>query len=63
MVLKEGHEATQDEIIAFCRDNIAHYEASESVDLINELPKTGSGKIYKKGLRGQCWGDQPKKIP
>jgi acyl-CoA synthetase (AMP-forming)/AMP-acid ligase II len=62
VVLKKGHEATEEEIIAFCRENIAHYKAPKSVDLINELPKTGSGKIYKKGLRDQYWGDRATKI-
>lgn len=62
MVLKEGHKATEEEIIAFCRDNIAHYKAPKSVDFIKELPKAGSGKIYKKGLRDQYWGDKGKKI-
>jgi fatty-acyl-CoA synthase len=62
VVLKEGHRATEKEIIAFCRENIAHYKAPKSVDFIHELPKTGSGKIYKKGLRDQYWGDQEKKI-
>ena len=57
MVLKEGHKTTEEEIIAFYRDNIAHYKAPKSVDLIKELPKTGSGKIYKKGLRDQYCGE------
>ncbi len=56
VVLKEGNKATEEEIIAFCRTNIAHYKAPKSVDFIGDLPKTGSGKIYKKGLRDQYWG-------
>ena len=62
VVLKESHKATEKEIIAFCRENIAHYKAPKSVDFINEIPKTGSGKIYKKGLRDHYWEDKGKRI-
>ena len=51
VVLREGKEATEEEIIHYCKDEIAHYKAPKSVDFISELPKTGSGKIYKKGLK------------
>ncbi len=51
VVLKEGHSVTEDEIILHCKDRIARYKAPKSVDFVPELPKTGSAKIYKKGLR------------
>lgn len=51
VVLREGEESTAEQIINYCKDRIAHYKAPKSVDFISELPKTGSGKIYKKGLR------------
>jgi acyl-CoA synthetase (AMP-forming)/AMP-acid ligase II len=51
VVLKEGRNVTQEEIVAFCKENLAHYKAPKSVDFLSALPKTGSGKIYKKGLR------------
>ncbi|HDG97640.1 MAG TPA: fatty acid--CoA ligase [Desulfobacterales bacterium] len=55
VVLKEGHNATEEELIAFCKERIAHYKAPKSVDFVEELPKTGSGKIYKKGLKDRYW--------
>jgi fatty-acyl-CoA synthase len=51
VVLKEGREATEEEIIAFCKRDLAGYKAPKSIDFLKALPKTGSGKIYKKGLR------------
>ena len=51
VVLKAGHSASEPEIIRFCKDNLAGYKAPKSVDFIDELPKTGSGKIFKKGLK------------
>jgi len=51
VVLKPGTEVTEGEIIEYCKNNIARYKAPKSVDFLPELPKTGSGKIYKKGLK------------
>jgi len=51
VVLKEGRKATEQEIIAFCKKELARYKAPKSIDFLDALPKTGSGKIYKKGLR------------
>ncbi len=51
VVLKAGETATADEIISFCKEHQAAYKAPKAVVFLEELPKTGSGKIYKKGLR------------
>jgi acyl-CoA synthetase (AMP-forming)/AMP-acid ligase II len=51
VVLKPGQEATDQQIIRFCKDHLAHYKAPKSVHFLDSLPRTGSGKIYKKGLR------------
>jgi acyl-CoA synthetase (AMP-forming)/AMP-acid ligase II len=51
VVLKEGQSATEDEIISFCKEHQASFKAPKSIVFLDELPKTGSGKIYKKGLR------------
>lgn len=56
VVLKDGHSVTEEELIRFCKDRMAHYKAPKSVDFVDELPKTGSGKIYKKGLKDRYWG-------
>ncbi|OGP88516.1 MAG: hypothetical protein A2156_03580 [Deltaproteobacteria bacterium RBG_16_48_10] len=62
VVLKPGQKATEDEIIQFCKDNIAHYKAPKAIDFIDALPKTGSGKIHKKGLRDKYWEGYEKKV-
>jgi fatty-acyl-CoA synthase len=51
VVLKEGCEATEEEIISFCKKDLAGYKAPKSIDFLTALPKSGSGKIYKRGLR------------
>ncbi|MBW2709349.1 MAG: long-chain-fatty-acid--CoA ligase [Deltaproteobacteria bacterium] len=51
VVLKEGRSVTEEEIIISCRKDLAGYKTPKSVDFLKALPKTGSGKIFKKGLR------------
>ena len=51
VVLKPGKTAMQEEVIAFCKANLAHYKAPKRVEFLDALPRTGSGKIYKKGLK------------
>ena len=51
VVLKQGTGASEKAIIDHCKANMAHYKAPKSVDFVSELPRTGSGKIYKKGIK------------
>ena len=51
VVLKKDIAATEKEIIEFCKQNLARYKAPKSVAFFSSLPRTGSGKIFKKGLR------------
>ncbi|MCH9764468.1 MAG: acyl-CoA synthetase [Alphaproteobacteria bacterium] len=48
--LKPEANATEDEIISWCRDNLAHYKAPRCV-VFTEVPKTSTGKIQKFKLR------------
>ncbi|MEI8237971.1 MAG: long-chain-fatty-acid--CoA ligase [Actinomycetota bacterium] len=51
VVLRPGMTATEAEIIAVSRDNLASYKKPKSVVFLDELPKTVSGKIIKRELR------------
>jgi len=51
VVLKENETATGSEIIEFCKKYQASYKAPKSIIFLDELPKTGSGKITKQILR------------
>jgi fatty-acyl-CoA synthase len=48
--MKPRRTSTQEKIIAFCRDNLAHYKCPRTV-VFAELPKTSTGKIQKFKLR------------
>ena len=62
IVQRPGYSLTEEELIEFAKDRLAHYKVPRSIDFLLELPKTGSGKIYKKGLREQFWQHREQKI-
>ena len=51
VVLREGANATEAEIIALARERLAHFKAPRAVTFVDELPKTATGKIQKFVLR------------
>ncbi|MBM9603466.1 long-chain-fatty-acid--CoA ligase [Desulfopila inferna] len=51
VVLKEGYSATEEEIIAFCKERLAVYKLPTIVEFREDLPKTNVGKILKNKLR------------
>ncbi|NQW12283.1 MAG: acyl-CoA synthetase [Alphaproteobacteria bacterium] len=53
ITLRPGTAATDTEIIAFCRDNLAHYKCPKTV-VFGELPKTSTGKVQKFILRDRA---------
>jgi long-chain acyl-CoA synthetase len=50
VVLKPGETATEEEIIEYCRDNLAYYKVPKFVEFRDELPKTMVGKILRRVL-------------
>ena len=50
--LRPGATATPEELIAHCRERMAAYKYPRSVVLLDELPKTVTGKILRRELRG-----------
>jgi len=51
--MKSGSTASPEDVIQFCRDNLAHYKCPKNV-VFTELPKTSTGKIQKFKLREQA---------
>ncbi|MHB1444162.1 MAG: AMP-binding protein [Acidimicrobiales bacterium] len=50
------------ELIAFCREHLAHFKCPRSVDFTEELPRLPTGKLYKRLLRDRYWGDHTSRI-
>jgi len=61
VTLKPGATASAQDIIAFCREKIAHFKAPKTVDF-GPLPKTSTGKVQKFKLRDQEWAGREKRI-
>lgn len=57
-----GKSATEQELIDFCRDNIASYKKPKSIEFVEDLPKSNYGKILKRELRDRYWKDQTRKL-
>jgi fatty-acyl-CoA synthase len=61
VVLKKEQEATEEEIIDFCKEHIARFKAPAAVEF-TELPKTSTGKVQKFVLRDKEWAGQEKRV-
>jgi len=50
------------ELIAFCREHLAHLKCPRSVDFSDQLPRLPTGKLYKRLLRDPYWADRKSRI-
>ena len=53
VVLKQGMKVTEDEIIDLCKKTIAGYKKPRSVEFVQQLPKSPTGKILKRVIKSQ----------
>ncbi|ERN54603.1 AMP-binding protein [Alkalihalophilus marmarensis] len=51
VVLKDGEKLTKEEVIDYCRSNIAKFKVPEFIEFLEEFPRTSVGKIQKAKLR------------
>ena len=62
VVLAEGEQATEADIIAHCKARLAGYKAPTSVELREAIPRTATGKVQKFKLREQYWTGRDRSI-
>jgi fatty-acyl-CoA synthase len=55
VVMKPGVTLTENEVLEFCRGRLTHYKCPRSVEFLDTLPRTGTGKVLKKDLRKKYW--------
>jgi len=58
VTLKKDATASENEIIAFCKEHVASYKAPKSVEFLEALPKNPQGKILKKEIRAKYWPER-----
>jgi long-chain acyl-CoA synthetase len=51
---RAGPELAQ-ELIDYCRDRLTHFKCPRTVDFVDELPRSATGKLYKRLLRDAYW--------
>ena len=62
VVLKAGGQATEEEIIALCKKNLASYKKPKSVEFRSQLPKSPTGKILKRVIRDDYWQGKDRRV-
>jgi acyl-CoA synthetase (AMP-forming)/AMP-acid ligase II len=62
VVLKPGAEATEAELIEFCRGRMAHFKCPTSVELREALSRTATGKLQKFKLRAPYWEGRDRQV-
>jgi acyl-CoA synthetase (AMP-forming)/AMP-acid ligase II len=62
VVPTDGASITEDDVIGFARERIAAYKVPRSVSFVDELPRTGSGKLLKRELRAPYWAGRQAQV-
>lgn len=62
IVLREDSTVSAEQVISFCREKLAHYKCPTSVEFIDTLPRTVTGKLQKARLRQQYWGEDRRTV-
>jgi acyl-CoA synthetase (AMP-forming)/AMP-acid ligase II len=62
VVVGEGEQVTEQEIIDHCRARIAHYKCPKRVEFRDAIPRTATGKIQKFKLREQFWSASERQV-
>jgi fatty-acyl-CoA synthase len=62
IVPRPGASLTEDGIISFCRERMAHFKVPKGVELVEALPRTATGKIQKFVLREKYWAGRDKRV-
>jgi acyl-CoA synthetase (AMP-forming)/AMP-acid ligase II len=62
VVLRPGNTITEQELIDFCRERMAHFKCPHSIEFRDELARTATGKLQKFKLREPYWAGRERQI-
>jgi acyl-CoA synthetase (AMP-forming)/AMP-acid ligase II len=62
VVVRQGHKTNADDVIAYCRTQIAGYKRPQRVELVSSLPRLPNGKVDKKKLREHHWAGRDRQV-
>ncbi len=58
VTLRPGESVDSDALIAFCKERLARFKVPKAIDVLEELPKSGVGKILRRELREPWWKEK-----
>ncbi len=59
---RPGEDATEDDILKYCRQHLGGFKIPKSVEFLDSLPKGGTGKILKRELRAKYWEGRERRV-
>jgi len=62
VVVTDGASTTEDELRAWCKERLAGYKCPTSVDFVDELARTATGKLQKFKLRAPFWEGRDRQV-
>jgi fatty-acyl-CoA synthase len=62
VVLRPGIDAAEEEILDFCRGRVAGFARPRSVDFVDTLPRSASGKVLRRALRERYWSGTQRRV-
>ena len=62
VVVRQGHEVTSDDILAFLDGRLASYKKPRQIEFIDTLPVSPMGKVLKTELRAPYWKDRERNV-
>jgi acyl-CoA synthetase (AMP-forming)/AMP-acid ligase II len=62
VTLRPDHAVDPEELVAFCKEHLARFKVPKAIDVLEELPKSGVGKILRRALREPWWKDQERGV-
>lgn len=62
VVMRDGMSSTEEDMIAFTRHHLAHFKCPTSIDFVDALPRTVTGKLQKFVLRDRYWAGQKRRV-
>jgi acyl-CoA synthetase (AMP-forming)/AMP-acid ligase II len=54
LVTRPGHDLSEEDVIAYCRERLANFKVPRTVAFVDELPRNAAGKVLKHELRAQA---------
>jgi acyl-CoA synthetase (AMP-forming)/AMP-acid ligase II len=62
VVPRSGQSATEGELVHHCRERLGGFQCPKSVEFVEALPRTATGKVLKRSLREAFWSGQDRRI-